>query len=65
MLDEIQLDMFPFPEPGSGIDCWNCGVFNLHTECGTYEVLFPECKDCGACTELPPPWVGTDENIPF
>jgi hypothetical protein len=35
----------------AGIDCPHCGCFNLHEECGTYEVLFPACIYCGECTE--------------
>lgn len=39
-------------ELNSGLNCPHCGVFNKHTECGTYEVLFPLCKNCGECTEI-------------
>jgi len=34
-----------------GIKCWNCGHWNLHEECGTYEVLVPMCIECNSATE--------------
>lgn len=38
-----------------GIICPHCGTWNTHEECGTYQVLFPICKQCGECTEIIPP----------
>lgn len=35
-----------------GLKCPHCGTWNLHSECGTYEVLVPICKNCGECTEF-------------
>lgn len=30
-----------------GIYCSECGQYNLHSECGTYQVLVPACVHCG------------------
>jgi DNA-directed RNA polymerase subunit RPC12/RpoP len=37
----------------NGIECPHCKHWNLHEECGTYEVWFPICIKCGECTEVP------------
>lgn len=42
----------PVESDSEGIKCPHCGEWNTHDECGSYEVLFPECKKCGECTEI-------------
>lgn len=37
-----------------GIECPHCHVWNLHSECGTYEVLVLTCKAGDECTEVEP-----------
>lgn len=34
-----------------GITCEQCGEFNTHDQCGTYDSLTPACWNCGAATE--------------
>tara|TARA_R110000823_G_scaffold245493_1_gene369554 strand:- start:145 stop:291 length:147 start_codon:yes stop_codon:yes gene_type:complete len=33
-----------------GVVCPDCGIFNTHEECGTYQVMNPACKNCGEST---------------
>lgn len=35
-----------------GIVCDHCWCYNLHEECGTFELWFPLCIYCGKCTEV-------------